>query len=385
MAETAKIMTLEMLNYYHSKETARTATEDAKTLEAAKEYADGLVEALPAAAEYSIVKAETATEGFAASYNLTKDGVATGTTINIPKDYLVKSGSIKTVDTADTPVAGYKVGDKYIDFIVNTVDGEGNESHLYLLVSELVDAYTAGAGIEISADNVVSIVTQDGTKEVGGITDEDYAEFKGAVTTANDAKAAIEAINNADTGILAQAKEYADSKDEAIEAAQSAADTAQGEVDALETLVGTIPEGATATNVVDYAEEIVAALEANGYDDTEVRGLISDNTTAIEKNATDIAAVKETADSAVQEVVSDTANGTIAVDGTDVAVTGLGTAAYKADTDFEVAGAATEAENNAKTYSDGLNTAMDTRVTALEEATSNQVTTDDIDALFAGT
>lgn len=209
MAET-KIMTLEMLNYYHSKEVARTATEDAATLEAAKAYTDEQIEALPTAAEYSIVKAETATEGYAASYNLTKDGVATGTTIDIPKDYLVKSGSIKTVDTADTPVAGYKVGDKYIDFVVNTVDGDGNESHLYLLVSELVDAYTAGAGIEISADNVVSIVTQDGTKEVGGITDEDYAEFKGAVTTANDNKTAIEAINNADTGILATSKAYTD-------------------------------------------------------------------------------------------------------------------------------------------------------------------------------
>lgn len=196
---------------------------------------------------------------------------------------------------------------------------------------------------------------------------------------------AIEAINNADTGILAQAKEYADGKDEAIEAAQSAADTAQGEVDALEALVGTIPDGYTSTTIAEYAKELADKVAANGYDDTEVRGLISDNTTAIEKNATDIAAVKETADSAVQEVVSGTANGTIAVDGTDVAVTGLGTAAYKADTDFETAGAASAAENNAKTYSDGLNTAMDTRVAALEEATSNQVTTDDIDALFAGT
>lgn len=210
MANENKLLTLGTLEYYHTKEVARTAAENAQTLTDAKAYTDEQIEAIPAAAEYSIVKAETATEGFAASYNLTKDGVATGTTIDIPKDYLVKSSSIKTVDTADTPVTGYKVGDKYIDFVVNTVDGDGNESHLYLLVSELVDAYTAGAGIEISADNVVSIVTQDGTKEVGGITDEDYAEFKGAVTTANDNKTAIEAINNADTGILATSKAYTD-------------------------------------------------------------------------------------------------------------------------------------------------------------------------------
>lgn len=46
------------------------------------------------------------------------------------------------------------------------------------------------------------------------------------------------------------------------------------------------------------------------------------------------------ADSAVQEVKSGTTNGTIAVDGTDVAVTGLDTAAYKKVEDFDEAGAA---------------------------------------------
>lgn len=70
---------------------------------------------------------------------------------------------------------------------------------------------------------------------------------------------AIAAINNADTGILAQAKAYADGKDTAIQAAQDAADAAQGEVDALETLVGAIPEGATATTVTAYAKELADA------------------------------------------------------------------------------------------------------------------------------
>lgn len=379
---STKIVNLGILQYYHEKEVTRTAAEAAVTLESAKAYTDEKVGDI-VVPEYSIVKSETPEDGYAASYNLTKDGTATGTTINIPKDYLVKSGSIKTVDTADTPVAGYKVGDKYIDFVVNSVDGEGNESHLYLLVSELVDAYTAGAGIEISADNVVSIIAQDGTKEVGGITDEDYAEFKGAVTTAGENKAAIDAINNADTGILAQAKTYADGKDEAIEAAQSAADTAQGEVDALETLVGTLPEGATATTVVGYVDEAVGKIEE--YDDTEVRGLISGNAEAIAKNVKDIADVKATADGAVQEVAAGTANGTIAVDGTDVAVTGLGGAAYKAEDYYEVAGAGATAEQNAKDYADGLNEVLGERVTELETAASNTVTTEDIDVLFTGT
>ncbi len=161
-----------------------TEAQDAKVLEEAKAYTN------EQKAEYSIVKAETPEEGYAASYSLTKNGEKVGATMNIPKDYLVKSGSVKTVETADTPVAGYKVGDKYIDFVVNAAEGDGNESHIYLLVSELVDVYKPGDGIEISADNTVSIVTQDGTKTVGGITQEDYNKFNTAATTAAEAKAA---------------------------------------------------------------------------------------------------------------------------------------------------------------------------------------------------
>ena len=43
-----------------------------------------------------------------------------------------------------------------------------------------------------------------------------------------------------------------------IDDAQSAADAAQSDVDALETYVGTIPQGATATTVVGYVDEAVA-------------------------------------------------------------------------------------------------------------------------------
>lgn len=111
-----------------------------------------------AIAEYSVVKLETATDGYLASYQLQKDGVPVGATINIPKDYLVKSASIKTA-TADDP-SGFAEGTKYIDFVINTYDtdsGSGKESHIYLNVQDLVDAYTPGDGIEISEANVISV------------------------------------------------------------------------------------------------------------------------------------------------------------------------------------------------------------------------------------
>lgn len=60
------------------------------------------------------------------------------------------------------------------------------------------------------------------------------------------------------------------------------------------------------------------------------------------------------ADSAVQKVKEGTANGTITVDGTDVNVHGLGSAAYTESTAYDAAGAATTAEANAKKYVDEL-------------------------------
>lgn len=57
---------------------------------------------------------------------------------------------------------------------------------------------------------------------------------------------------------------------------------------------------------------------------------------------------------AAATLVEGTANGTVKFNGTDVAVHGLGTAAFAATTAFDAAGAATTAETNAKKYADGL-------------------------------
>lgn len=108
--------------------------------------------------EYSVTKLTTAESGYFASYQLEKDGVAVGDKINIPKDYLVKSATIETCSTADTPVTGLAVGDKYIDFVVNTIGNDGTASHIYLPVQDLVDVYTSGNGVNVSAQNVISAV-----------------------------------------------------------------------------------------------------------------------------------------------------------------------------------------------------------------------------------
>lgn len=107
-------------------------------------------------ADYGISKVETAS-GYFASYSLTKGGVAVGDTINIPKDYLLRSADVKICTEADNPVTGYVVGDKYIDFAVNTAADDGTVTHLYIKVNDLVSPYSKGNGIDISSSNVVSV------------------------------------------------------------------------------------------------------------------------------------------------------------------------------------------------------------------------------------
>lgn len=108
----------------------------------------------------TVEKKQTAEEGFAATYIIKQNEKQVGSSINIPKDFLVKSGTVKTVSTINQPVNGYKVGQKYLDFVVNTASNDGQESHIYILVEDLVDVYTGSTGDQIAVvvgnDNIIS-------------------------------------------------------------------------------------------------------------------------------------------------------------------------------------------------------------------------------------
>lgn len=84
---------------------------------------------------------------------------------------------------------------------------------------------------------------------------------------------------------------------------------------------------------------------------------INNGSIAKAKLTTEVQASLTKADSAVQSVTEGSANGTIAVNGSDVAVHGLGTAAYANATAFETAGAANTALTEAKAYTDQAKTA----------------------------
>lgn len=139
---------------------------------------------------FDVVKKDTANDGYIATYQVKVDGTAVGADINIPKDYLVKSADIKVVDTVDAPYTGAAVGDKYFDFVVNTVDGDGNENHIYLAIKDFVKEYTAGDGIEISATNIIAIKL--GTNANGLKVGTAGLELDEATTTASGAMSATD-------------------------------------------------------------------------------------------------------------------------------------------------------------------------------------------------
>lgn len=108
-----------------------------------------------------IKKLTTPTTDMLSSYQLIATDVAgvehaLGYTIDIPKDYLVKNAEVKICEVNNVPVEGYLVGDKYIDFTINSKDDSGTETHLYIAFKELIQLQ-AGEGIEITNNNEISV------------------------------------------------------------------------------------------------------------------------------------------------------------------------------------------------------------------------------------
>lgn len=155
---------------------------------------------------------------------------------------------------------------------LKTVAIEGNTLKFYT-VSEPVGATAPAFQITLPEQDVSDFVTK--------------AELKKVSDKADENETAIGAINNETTGILAQAKTYADGKDTAIAEAkkagtdaQTAATKAQGDVDALKAKVGTVPEDKTVVQMIEDAQT------AATYNDTDVKADIKKNADAI-TDATD--------------------------------------------------------------------------------------------------
>lgn len=123
---------------------------------------------LPApAAQKEFKLVSVSSESYAAAYKLqVKDGetwsdISGSATINIPKDMVVESGSVKECTADNVPVSGYKKGDKYIDLVI----ANKANAHIYINVKDLIDNKADGIQYsnttsKLAAANVQSAIDE---------------------------------------------------------------------------------------------------------------------------------------------------------------------------------------------------------------------------------
>lgn len=116
---------------------------------------NGLKAVIPEAAEYTIVAASSPTEGYLKSYELQKNGVKVGVSIDIPKELVVTGGEVKEVETQDDPYSGAQVGDLYLELTI-----ANQSSPVYIPVKSLTDVYTGSTYISVDA-GVISVKYDD--------------------------------------------------------------------------------------------------------------------------------------------------------------------------------------------------------------------------------
>lgn len=105
-------------------------------------------------------------------------------------------------------------------------------------------------------------------------------------------------------------------------------------------------------NTTDFATAAQGTKADNA--ESNIGNLSNLSTTSKSDLVSAINEVYGDAASSIQSVTEGATDGTISVDGVDVPVHGLGTAAYTSSASYDQAGAANTAETNAKNYADGL-------------------------------
>ena len=138
---------------------------------------------------YSLVKDETAAAGDVATYHLTKDGVNEGVAINIPKDLVVASGSVKELKDGALPDGVTEAG-TYIELIL-----ANSAKPLYINVGKLIEYVTGGSG----ADDAIQINVSSDTHKVSATVK------KGSITIGMLAADVVASLGKADSAIQAVA------------------------------------------------------------------------------------------------------------------------------------------------------------------------------------
>ena len=260
--------------------------------------ADGLKVTIPEVTvpEYSIKKLDTATAGMSSSYQLTKDGTGIGAIIDIPKDMVVKSGSVQTYEAGSLP-AGVTEAGTYIVLVLN----DAEETKLYINVGNLIEYVTSGSA---AGDMVFVNIDPQTHKVTATITDGTITEAKLHADVKGKLAKAVSAIQEVGSG-SANGTIAVDGTDVAVTGLADAAyttvaslnETAQGKVDSAKSeLLGAESDDDTKETIRGarkLAESSAASAlnDAKTYVGTEIGKLDVDDSAAAKQF---VSAVSET-------------------------------------------------------------------------------------------
>lgn len=258
---------------------------------------DGLKVTIPEVTipEYSLKKLDTATTGMSASYQLTKDGASIGAIIDIPKDMMVKSGSVQTYEAGSLP-AGVTEAGTYIVLVLN----DTAETKLYINVGNLIEYVTSGSA---EGDMVFVNIDPQTHKVTATITDGTVTEAKLHADVKAKLAKAVSAVQEIESG-TANGTIAVDGTNVAVHGLQDAAyatvaslnETAQSKVDTAKgELLGAEADDDTKETIRGarkLAESSAASALANAktYVGTEIGKLVL-NDTAVTKQF--VSAVKQ--------------------------------------------------------------------------------------------
>lgn len=214
---------------------------------------DGLKVTIPEVTipEYSLKKLDAATAGMSASYQLTKDGAGIGAVIDIPKDMMVKSGSVQTYEAGSLP-AGVTEPGTYIVLVLN----DAAETKLYINVGNLIEYVTSGS---VEGDMVFINIDPQTHKVTATITDGTVTEVKLHADVKAKLDKAVSAVQEVKSG-TANGTIAVDGADVAV----------TGLADAAYVTVASLNE--TAQDKVDAAKTELLGAEADDNTKETIRG-----------------------------------------------------------------------------------------------------------------
>ena len=149
------------------------------------DYVDKKIEAIPKQTDYSLTINNPASSTYAQVYEFKQLGKTIGT-INIPKDMVVKSGTVET----KTASGVWGEAGTYLHLVLSNAEN----SSIYINVGDLIEYVTAGSGandaiqISISADHKVSASVKNGSITLAMLASGVQDEIHKAHTHANKAE-----------------------------------------------------------------------------------------------------------------------------------------------------------------------------------------------------